>query len=91
MREVVLSLYKDKKCSEIIHFEKGENTLSIQPYSSEINGLQLVFKYPDGKKKLLQIYETGVARTIENISLFESFWFEYNSSNRNYFVHVKVN
>lgn len=91
MREVVLSLYKDKKCSETIRFEKGENSLSIQPYNSEIGGLQLVFKYPDGKKKMMQIHETGIARTIENISLFESFWFEYNSSNKNYFVHVILN
>jgi hypothetical protein len=91
MREVVLSLYKDKKCSDIIRFEKGENTLYIEPYSSELDGLQLVLKYPDGKKKFLQIYETGVARTIENISLFDSFWFEYHSSDKNYFVNVELN
>jgi hypothetical protein len=91
MREVVLSLFKDKKSSEIISLEKGENLLSIQPYSSEIEGLQLVFKYPDGKKKFLQIHETSVARTIENISLFESFWLEYHSSDKNYFVNVQLN
>jgi hypothetical protein len=91
MREVVLNLYKDKKCSETISFEKGENSLSVLPYPSEIEGLQLVFKYHDGKKKMMQIYETGIARTIENIGLFESFWFEYQSSKHNYFVHVQLN
>lgn len=91
MREVVISLFKDKKNSEIIVLEKGENTLSIQPYASEIDGLQLVFKYADGKKKCLQIYETGIARTIENISLFESFWFEYHTSDKNYSVNVTLN
>ncbi len=79
MREIVASLPVDKTKSEIITIKKSENTLIIVPFISNVKGLYLVFKYPNNKIQYMRIYETTLSRTIENLKLFESFWFEYIS------------
>jgi len=89
-RELILGITHDKKHTDTIFFNKNENVLAIQPFSSQISGLQLVLKQLDGKKKTISIYETGVARTIENVGLFECFWFDYDVSDRDYFAQIML-
>lgn len=90
MRDLILGLYKDQTNSETVFITYPENTFTMFPFNGSITGLRLVFRYYHGKTKTIIIHETEMGRTIENIGIFDSFWFEYKSTDKNYSVRVSL-
>lgn len=88
MRSLILSLRAGKTSSEIVKINSPENTFTLLPFRSNMTDLQLIFKYQNGEKKIITIYETELERTIENIGIFEGFWFEYSTTDMNYPINV---
>ena len=88
MRSLILSLSVGKANSETVKINHPENTFTLLPFRSNMRELQLVFKHRDGDKKVFTIYETEIERNIENIGIFESFWFEYGATDMNCPVNI---
>ena len=88
MRSLILSLHLGKTSSETVKINPSENTFTIWPFRSNITELQLIFKYQNGEKKIFAINETEIERSIENVKIFESFWFEYATTDMNYSLNV---
>ncbi|HWY12761.1 MAG TPA: hypothetical protein VN026_15615 [Bacteroidia bacterium] len=88
MRSLILSLRAGKTSSEIVKINNSENTFTLLPFRSNITGLQLIFQYQNGEKKIITIYETEIERNIENIGIFNCLWFEYATTDMNYPINV---
>lgn len=88
MRSLILSLSAGKTSSEIVKITSPENTFTLLPFRSNMTGLQLIFQYQNGEKKIITIYETELECNIENIGIFACFWFEYITTDMNYPVNV---
>ncbi len=90
MRSLILNLREDKTYSETININMPENSFTLLPFKSNVKGLRLIFKYKNGEKKPVAIYETELMRNIENIGLFECFWFEYAGTDKSYPLNVLI-
>ena len=88
MRSLILSLCVGQTSSKTVQINPPENTFTLLPFRSNMTDLQLIFKCHDGEKKIFTIYAAEIERNIENIGIFDCFWFEYATTDMNYPLNV---
>lgn len=88
MRSLILSLCVGQTSSKTVQIDQREHTFTLLPFRSNMTELRLIFKYRNGEKKIFTIYETELERNIENIGIFDCFWFEYATTDMNYPLNV---
>jgi hypothetical protein len=92
MRDLIIELPAGKAQSEPVQLNKSESELTILPFTVDVKEIYIVFKFHVDLKRYTKIEETNIKRTIENIGLFESFWFEYTPPvKNNYSIKVHIN